>query len=156
MAYIAKTSRREHEAPRRSRFRVYLEEGHSQVRAAQLAKVPRTTARGWITDRRPKTRTGRPPLISDKKMEKIIKWMTGYFDRRAMPLPEIAETFDIKASERSLLRVFERFGYYYYIPDCKPFFSEEQKLKRWSFSIANWDRPKEYWRRGLYYDETTV
>jgi hypothetical protein len=30
------------------------------------------------------------------------------------------------------------------------------KLKRYIFSITNWDRPKEYWWKGLYYDETTI
>jgi len=42
------------------------------------------------------------------------------------------------------------------MPDCKPFISHDNKLKRYSFVIANWDRTKEYWRRGFYYDETTV
>ncbi len=123
-----KTSRREYETPRRSRFRAYLEEGHSQIRAAQLAKVPRTTARGWIStgDRRTgKTRTGRPCLISNEKIEEIIEWMIGHFDRRAMPLQRIAEVFDIKASEKSLLRAFTRFEYHYYIPNYKLFLLEE-------------------------------
>jgi hypothetical protein len=89
-------------------------------------------------------------------VEEIIKWMTGYFDRRAMPLQQIAETFDIQATDKTILAAFARFGYHHHIPDCKSFLTEEHRLKRWSFSIANWDRTKEYWRRGLYYDETTV
>ncbi|KAH8757831.1 hypothetical protein F5882DRAFT_417734 [Hyaloscypha sp. PMI_1271] len=154
-----KTSRREYETPRRSRFRAYLEEGYSTSRAAHLAKVPRSTARGWIStgDRRPgKERPGRPLIISDEKMKEITEWMTGHFDRRAMPLHQIAEVFDIKATDRTLLNAFARHGYHYHIPDCKPFLLDEQRLKRWSFLIANWDRTKEYWQRGLYYDETTV
>jgi hypothetical protein len=63
--------------------------------------------------------------------------MTGHFDRRAMPLQRIAEIFNIKASEKSFLRAFTRFGYHHHIPDCKPFLLEEQRLKRLSFSIAN-------------------
>jgi len=46
---IRKTSRREYEMPRRSRFRVYLKEGHSVARATQLTEVPRSTIRGWIS-----------------------------------------------------------------------------------------------------------
>jgi hypothetical protein len=86
---IRKTSWREYETPRRSRFRAYLEEGHSVARAAQLAEVPRSTIRGWISigDRRPgKERPGRPSIISNEKMKEIAEWMTGHFDRRAMPL----------------------------------------------------------------------
>jgi len=149
MAPILKriTTRREYETPRRSRFRAYLEEGHSQKYAAKLALVPRTTARQWIDveDRRTgKTRPGRPPIISDQKVEEMIKWFTGYFNRRAMPLQEIARLHGIKACDNTILAAFARHGYHHHIPDCKPFLSEHAKRKRYIFSIANWDRPKEY------------
>jgi hypothetical protein len=82
--------------------------------------------------------------------------MTGYFDRGALPLQEIAKIYRIKASDTTILAAFARHGYHHHIPDCKPFLSQAIKLKRYTFSIANWDRPKEYWRKGLYYDETTI
>jgi hypothetical protein len=44
-------------------------------------------------------------------MEEIIKWMTGYFDRLAMPLRQIADVFNIKATDRTLLNTFARYGY---------------------------------------------
>jgi transposase len=158
MGYVRKTMRREHETPKRARFRCLVEQGVSQAEAARQVKVDRSTARKWLrqADRRNPKRTGRPSIIPDEKVEEIIEWMTGHFDRRAMPLPQILEIFDIKASERALLRALARFGYHHHIPDCKPFLTEEHRLKRWAFAIANWDRIKEYWRRGFYYDETTV
>jgi hypothetical protein len=82
--------------------------------------------------------------------------MTGHFDRRVLPLQEIAKIHGIKASDNTILAAFARHGYHHHIPDCKPFLSQAIKLKRYTFSIANWDRPKEYWRKGLYYDETTI
>lgn len=82
--------------------------------------------------------------------------MTGHFDRRAMPLQEIAKIHGIKAHNDTILAAFARHGYHYHIPDCKPFLSKSARLKRWTFSIANWDRPKEYWRKGIYYDESTI
>ena len=162
MGYVKrKTARKEHETPRRVRFRCLVEQGYSQSEAAELAKIPRTTAIKWLkqrpSDRRTgKERTGRPPLISDEKVEEIIKWMTGHFDRRALPLQEIARIHGIKASDNTILAAFARHGYHYHVPDCKPFLSQATQLKRYTFSIANWDRPKEYWRKGLYYDETTI
>jgi hypothetical protein len=82
--------------------------------------------------------------------------MTGHFDRRALPLQEIARLHGIKASNKTILASFARYGYHHLVPDCKPFLSQPTKLKRYIFSIANWDRLKEYWRNGLYYDETTI
>jgi hypothetical protein len=73
-----------------------------------------------------------------------------------MPLQEIAWLHGIRASDNTILAALTHHGYHHHIPDCKPFLSEATKLKRWIFSIANWDRPKEYWRKGLYYDETTI
>jgi hypothetical protein len=86
----------------------------------------------------------------------MIRWMTGHFDRRAMPLQEIAREHGIKASDNTILAAFARHGYHHHLPDCKPFLSEATKRKRWTFSIENWDRGKEYWRKGIYYDETTI
>jgi len=158
MGYVKrKTAHKEHDTPRRTRFRCYLDQGFSQRDAARKAGAIRSTAQKWLSDRRTgKTRPGRPPIISDEKVEAIIKWMTGHFDRRALPLQEIARLHGIKASDKTILAAFARHGYHHHIPDCKPFLSDASKRKRWTFSIANWDRPKEYWRKGLYYDETTI
>ena len=62
-------------------------------------------------------------------MKEITKWITGYFNRRAMPLRQITEVFDIKATNKTLLNAFARHGYHYHIPDYKPFLLDEQRLK---------------------------
>src|SRR4051812_21249053 len=119
MGYVKrKTARREHETPRRARFKSLVDAGHSQREAAQLAKVPRSTARKWLqqqlSDRRiGKTRPGRPPIISNEKVEEMIKWITGHFNRRAMPLQDIAKEHGIKASDKTILAAFARYGYHY-------------------------------------------
>src|ERR1700712_3904362 len=147
MGYVRrKTARKEHQTPRRVRFLHLIEQGYSQSEAAQYTSLPRTTAIKWLkqqpSDRRTgKTRPGRPPIISDAKVEEIIKWMTGHFDRRTLPLQEIAQIHSIMASNNTILAAFARHGYHHHIPDCKPFLSEATKQKRWTFSIANWDRP---------------
>jgi hypothetical protein len=82
--------------------------------------------------------------------------VTGHFDRRALPIQEIAQIHNIKASNNTILAAFARYGYHHHVPDCKSFLSQATQLKRYTFSIANWDRPKEYWQKGLYYDETTI
>jgi len=86
----------------------------------------------------------------------MIRWIIGYFDRRVIPLQEIAREHGIKASDNTILAAFARRGYYYYLPNYKPFLSEAIKRKRWTFLIENWDWGKEYWRKGIYYDETII
>jgi transposase len=86
-----KTARKEHETPRRIRFRCLVEQGFSHSEAVRQAEVERTTVIQWLhkrpSDRRTgKTRPGRPPAIPDSKVEEIIKWITDHFDRRALPL----------------------------------------------------------------------
>jgi hypothetical protein len=53
--------------------------------------------------------------------------MTGHFDRRAMPLQEIAREHGIKASNNTILAAFARYGYHHYVSDYKPFLSEAIK-----------------------------
>ena len=126
------TARREHETPRRLRFRGLIEQGYSQRHAAQVLNLSRGTASKWLskTDRRTK-RPGRPPIISDKKVEEIVNWMTGHFHRRALPLQEIAYIYGITdATNKTILAAFARHGYHYYVPDCKPFLSDKTRSKR--------------------------
>ena len=56
----------------------------------------------------------------------------------------------------TFLWAFERYGYHYHyhVPDCKLVLFKANKLKRWSFAIANWDRTYEYWRRGRFTNKT--
>jgi hypothetical protein len=74
----------------------------------------------------------------------MIKWMIGYYERRVLSLQDITKTHRIKAYDNTIVAAFARYGYYYYTPDYKPFLSKATKLKRWTFSIRNWDRTKEY------------
>ena len=77
MARVPKTARREHETLKRVRFRYLVEQGETPAEAARILGLPRGTAKKWInrrnSDRRTGKRTGRPLIISDKKVEEIIK-----------------------------------------------------------------------------------
>ncbi len=94
MARVPKTSRKEHETPRRVRFRHLIELGESKSHAAHVLSLVRSTAKRWIHERDSDWRTRkestrklrRPPIILDIKVEEMIKWMTSHFNRRAMPL----------------------------------------------------------------------
>ena len=142
MARKRKTARKEHTTPRRVRFICLVEDGYNHSEAARRAKVNRTTALEWLkrdSDRRtrPLAHTNRPPIISDEKVQEMIMWMTGHFDRRALSLQEIAKAHGIEACDNTILAAFERFGYHYHMPNCKPFLSKATKLKHWIFSIQH-------------------
>jgi hypothetical protein len=47
MARVPKTIRKEHETPRRVRFRFLIEQ-ETQAEAARILQLPRTTTREWI------------------------------------------------------------------------------------------------------------
>jgi transposase len=143
MGYVRKTLRKEHDTPKRSRFRCLVEQGLSQAEAARRVGVNRKTAIKWLyhrpSNRRTSIgkRTGRAPIISDEKLKEIIKWITGHFDRRAIPLQKIAEIHDIKATNKTILAAFARHRYHHHMPNCKPFLTHEYKLQRYAFAIAN-------------------
>lgn len=143
MGYVKqKTARREHETPRRVRFGRLVEQGYNQSEAARRANVIRSTAIKWLKQRNSDRRTGskrpgRPSIILDEQVKAIIEWITGHFDRRALPHQGIAKAHGIKACDNTILAVFARHRYHYHIPNCKPFLSKEAKKKRWIFSIQH-------------------
>jgi transposase len=48
MGYVRKTLRKEHDTPKRSRFRCLVEQGLSQAEAARRVNVKRKTAIKWL------------------------------------------------------------------------------------------------------------
>jgi transposase len=78
MGYVRKTTRKEHETPKHSRFQCLVKQGIPQAEAARRVQVNRKTAIKWLhkrpSDQRTgKTRPGRPPIISDAQVEEMIK-----------------------------------------------------------------------------------
>jgi len=48
MVYVNKTPRKEHETPKRARFRCLVEQGISRAAIARIVKVNRTTVLKWL------------------------------------------------------------------------------------------------------------
>ncbi|KAG4427625.1 hypothetical protein IFR05_016890, partial [Cadophora sp. M221] len=134
-----------YDTPTRVRFKTLVAAGNSQRTAAKILGIPRSVGQYFLDkpDRLAKAALcGTPRKISDKQIEEIVAWFTGHFDRRQMTLQQIREQFNLECCNRTLLRAFERHGYHYHTPDCKPFISKANRLKRWTFALENWDRPK--------------
>jgi transposase len=126
------------DTPTRVRFKTLLQEGYSQRDAARKLGVNRDTGRYWL--KRPDRLTkppGAQPKISDEKIQEIIQWFTGYYDRRVFTLKEIRQHFDLDCCDNTLLAAFKRHRYHYHLPDYKPFISKKNQLKRWTFLIEN-------------------
>ncbi|PQE05391.1 Transposable element Tc3 transposase protein [Rutstroemia sp. NJR-2017a BBW] len=159
--------RPEYKTPKKSRFFYLLERGQTPSAAAKELEIDRTTALRWTrrydptepertTRRRLATKKlGRPFIIKDEHINQMIQWITGHYDRRILSLETIAqEACGIKAKYSTLLRAWHRWGYHYHTPDSKPFLSIAQKLARFIFAVKHWDQAVEYWRKGIYTDET--
>lgn len=152
--------RHEWATPKKSRFFGLVERGIPKQKAAKELSLAKSTACKWTSDRKTRPlslKLGRPRLITDDHINQMILWITGHYDRRILPLETIAkEACGIKASYRTLIRAWSRSGYHHHTPDSKPFLTRDQKLRRYTFAVKNWDRPISYWRRGIYTDETVT
>jgi transposase len=161
--------RPEYKTPKKSHFFHLLEHSQTPSAAAKELKIDRTTAWRWTrrhdptepertTRRRLATKKlGRPYTVTDEYINQMIQWITGHYDRRILSLETIAqEACGIKAKYPILLRAWHRWGYHHHTPDSKPFLSAAQKLVCFTFVVKHWDRPVEYWRKGIYTDETVA
>jgi transposase len=80
------------DTPRRVRFKTLLQNGYSQRDAARELQVPRSTIQYWL--KRPdrvRKPCGALPKISNQKVQEIIDWFTGHYDRRVSSLKAIRE-----------------------------------------------------------------
>ena len=78
MARVPKTSRIEHQTPKKARFRALVKDaGWGQERAARKLQIPQSTATKWLKQvderRTSKHREGRPYLIDKFFLDKIKK-----------------------------------------------------------------------------------
>jgi transposase len=113
------------------RSKTLLAEGFSVKGAARKLNLPRSSARYFIDKPgRLAKPPGAPPKISYEQVQEIITWFTRHYDRRILSLKQIREQFPLNCADITLLRAFERYGYHYHVPDCKPFISKANKLKR--------------------------
>jgi transposase len=119
------------DTPTRVRYKTLIEEGYSQRDAARKVGASESSGRYWFKrpDRLAKP-PGTRPKISDEQLREIIQWFTGYYDRRSSTLEEIRKQFNLDCCNNTLLAAFARNGYHYHLPDCKPFLSKKNKLKR--------------------------
>ncbi|KAH8585644.1 hypothetical protein B0O99DRAFT_603146 [Bisporella sp. PMI_857] len=139
--------RREWRTPKKARFFGLLERGLSIPAAAKELSLDRVTAWRWTKKQvpEPERRTrplsqnlGGSRLVTDEHINQMIPWITGYYERRVLPLQTIAqEACGITASERTLRRAWARWGYYHHTSDSKPFFTKDQKLRRFLFAVKN-------------------
>ncbi|KAG9230954.1 hypothetical protein BJ875DRAFT_135611 [Amylocarpus encephaloides] len=120
-----------HETPTRVRFKTLIDEGYSIRHTTEKLGLAYSTARYFL--RRPDRQIkppGRKPKISAEKVQEIVNWFTGYYDRRSLSLRQIREHFYLECYDNTLLAAFGRHGYHYHTPNYKPFISKANKLKR--------------------------
>ena len=149
MARVPKTSRVEHQTPKKARFKALVEDaGWKQERAAKKLKLPQSTATKWLKqedDRRTgKTREGRPRLINDKMLDKIEKWFEGFYDHRVKNLDDIIKHFKLECSTTTLLRALDRRGYHKHTPEMKEWIPPKTKEKRFCFAKKHKKKKKAY------------
>ena len=83
---------------------------------------------------------GRKPLFTSAIRRCLIDTATASAYNRRLPLAEVAKLANIKASKRSLRRIFQSEGYNRRIARIKPFLTAQTKEKRltWATNFADW------------------
>jgi hypothetical protein len=89
-------------------------------------------------------------------MEEIIDWMDGHYSRRTMSMRDIIQALNLHVSESTMTRAFARHGYHFHVPETKPYLSDEQKARRYEFAKAHQGLGVEFWRKGIFTDESSM
>jgi len=149
MARVPKTSRVEHQTPKKARFRALVEDaGWGQERAARKLKIPQSTATKWLKQvderRTGKHREGRPRLIDEKMLDKIEKWFDGHYDRRIQTLEDIIKHFKLECSTTTLLRALDRRGFHKHTPEIKEWIPPKIKEERFGFAKKHKTKKKTF------------
>ena len=119
------------DTPTRVQYKTLLQTGYSGRHAAELLGISESTDRTFLKKPdRVRKPPGAPPKIPEQKIREIIRWFTGYYDRRISSLKKIREQFNLNCCDNTLLAVFVRRGYYYHSSDYKPFISKQNRLKQ--------------------------
>lgn len=160
MVAVRKTSRREHDTPKKARFWALVEDaGWSGRMAAKKVKVDHSTASRWLkqaSERRTgKFRPGRPNVLTEAQLDRIEKWFEGYYEHRIMNLQDIIQEFDLRCSPSTLLRALHKRGFHTHTPELKEWLSPKVKEQRLAFALQYRGKKKYFWRKGIFTDEST-
>ncbi|PUU77795.1 hypothetical protein B9Z19DRAFT_1127829 [Tuber borchii] len=96
---------------------------------------------------------GRKPVFTPDIKRLLIKTATASAYNRHLPLSEVAKLAGIKASDRSLHRIFCSQGYNRRVARIKPFLNAETKQKRldWGWKFHDWAESD--WADVIFSDE---
>lgn len=105
--------------------------------------------------RRPgKDREGRPPVLTDKQIDEVIKYLGHNFHHRALPWKNLAAECHLDCSTRTLQRALAKRGYHKCVACPKPFISESARQQRLEFIVEH--RHWSYqWEDVIWSDEST-
>ena len=83
---------------------------------------------------------GRKAAFTPEVKQLLIETATGSSYNRRLPLSEVAKLAGVKASDRTLRRIFRSQGYNRRVARVKPFLDEKAKQKRldWGLRFQDW------------------
>jgi transposase len=124
MAKVPKTSRVEHQTPKKARFKALVQDaGWTQEAAARRIKVSQPAANRWLKQDSDcytgKFRSGRHSINNEKTIERIEKWFEGFYDYRIQNLTDIIKHFNLEYSPTTLCRALEKRGFRKHMPEMK-------------------------------------
>ena len=123
--------RKELSTPRRARIKTLFLDAHwPKKKISRELGVPRRTVQDVLkypTSRRVRTgRNGRPPIISQRVVRRMLIAICRKYESRRLPYVELARSCGIEACENAIRAALRRAGYY----KCVAFINEIQRQKR--------------------------
>jgi transposase len=102
----------------------------------------------------PALRTGRPRLLSEEEVDRVVEFVTADAQRRRMSLRKVGQHFNCSAS--TIRRVLAARGLKRYVAVCKPPLDPETRANRVLWAIEHVDWTYGQWCMILWSDETWV
>jgi transposase len=144
MVAVRKTDRREHDTPKKARFRALVEDaGWSGLKAATKVKANQSTASRWLkqaSERRTgKFQPGRPKILTKAQLDRIEKWFDGYYEHRIMSLYDIIQDsrVRVRCSPSTLLRALQKRRFHTHAPELEEWLSPKNKEQRPEFALKH-------------------
>ena len=143
--------------PMRTRVLTLVENGIPASQISRETGVPASTVGRWKRapdSRRPKTRSGRPPLLNKHDIRRLIGLIRSGWEGRKLYWHQLGKRAALMVSPRTISRALAKEGYSRCKAHKKPFIGRAAQKSRKYYAAEQLDQPVSFWQMHMYSDES--